>query len=530
MKEMEAPEVARFSRGWRALATTGGPAIVVVVAAFVYVALGRSRDAQEWVAHSRNVIAAAQTTFSAVQDAETGQRGYLITGDATYLAPYDRALAALRTDTAGLRALTQDNPRQQRRVDTLGALIQRRVSMLEHVIDARRAGGMPAATMLLRENRGKAVMDSIRALVGGFRSDEDSLLVTRRAMEDRMIRGVVFVLLFGTIVAVLIGVLINGLLTRYAMAQEASARLLADQNAQLQEQAVELEMQQQHLQEQTIELEAQAEQLEEQTHLLEGSNTKFREVAAVASSASAAKSEFLAAMSHELRTPLNAIDGYVDLLSMEVRGPVNEAQQEDLRRIKKSSRHLLSLINQILDLTRIEARQVDLSLAPVPVDGLLRDVEVLVAPQMQAKQITCTVEPCDATLTARIDADKVKQILLNLLSNAQKFTEAGGTVRVDCAVAAGTLRMRVTDSGRGVPADKLAVIFEPFVQLERRLTRENEQGVGLGLAISRDLARAMGGDLVVESVVGKGSTFTLTLPRDGNAAPSQEQELTLSLS
>jgi signal transduction histidine kinase len=176
-----------------------------------------------------------------------------------------------------------------------------------------------------------------------------------------------------------------------------------------------------------------------------------------------------------------------------------------------SQRHLLGLINAVLNYTRVEGGNVSYAYEPVPVAETLGSCEALTIPQMRAKGLTLEVERCSPTLTVYADREKLQQIVLNLLTNAMKFTDAGGTVRLSCEVSGADIRIRVTDSGRGISPDQLERIFEPFVQVDARLTRTQE-GVGLGLAISRDLARGMGGDLSVESVVDKGSTFTLRMP------------------
>ncbi len=232
--------------------------------------------------------------------------------------------------------------------------------------------------------------------------------------------------------------------------------------------------------------------------------------------ANRAKSEFLTTLSHELRTPLNAIGGYADLLVLEVPGGLNETQRQYLERIKTSQQHLLALVNDLLNLSRLEAGTLEYDLGPVPVLRLLVDLEAMILPQARTKGITFEVANCPPDATVWADAARTQQILLNLLSNAVKFTPEGGRISLACSIGKEQVGISVLDTGPGIPEDKLESIFEPFVQLGRSLTNTRE-GLGLGLAISRDLAHAMSGDLKVSSRVGEGSTFTLILPRSEEA-------------
>ncbi|HZF69046.1 MAG TPA: ATP-binding protein [Gemmatirosa sp.] len=232
---------------------------------------------------------------------------------------------------------------------------------------------------------------------------------------------------------------------------------------------------------------------------------------AQAEAANRSKTEFLAAMSHELRTPLNAIGGYTDLLLLGVRGTITAEQRADLERIARSQRHLLGVINDILNFARVEAGFIEYALGPVDIAELFAAVEPLVRPQLTAKRLDFVVDGGCEGLRVHADPEKLRQVLLNLLANAVKFTDPGGRVWLSGESLGRTVAIRVRDTGIGIPADRLTAVFEPFVQVHRSLAKPVE-GTGLGLAISRDLARGMGGELTVDSVPGVGSTFTLTLP------------------
>jgi signal transduction histidine kinase len=233
---------------------------------------------------------------------------------------------------------------------------------------------------------------------------------------------------------------------------------------------------------------------------------------AQAEAANRSKAEFLASMSHELRTPLNAIGGYTDLLLLGVRGALTPEQREDLERVARSQRHLLGVINDILNFARVDAGFVDYDLRPVAVARLMAEVEPLVRPQLAARGLTFACDAGPEALRAHADAEKVRQVLLNLLANAVKFTEPGGRVWLGAEDLGDAVALRVRDTGSGSPP----TARPPSSSRSCRCTARSpgrSRGRGSGLAISRDLARGMGGDLTVDSVVGTGSTFTLTLPR-----------------
>ena len=251
-----------------------------------------------------------------------------------------------------------------------------------------------------------------------------------------------------------------------------------------------------------------------------------REARLEAEAASKAKSEFLAIMSHELRTPLNAVLGYSELMEMGISGPITDKMREQIARIRISATHLLSLVNDILDLAKVEAGRLQVTSGPASAAGTVAAALALIQPQAAARNLELELLPLpEPNPIYRGDDERARQILVNLLSNAVKFTPPGGTITVQIGQSQAPdpetklqpkrsyVSFRVTDTGTGIPQEKLISIFDPFVQAQSGHARPRE-GSGLGLTISRRLARLMGGDLTVKSEVGRGSSFTLWLPAD----------------
>jgi PAS domain S-box-containing protein len=319
------------------------------------------------------------------------------------------------------------------------------------------------ANAVRRERSGEPITDAVLLHLVERRKFEDALLEARRVAEEA---------------------------TAAANAQRLEVE---GANALLERQAVELEMSQEQL-------EMQARELDRQR--------------ALADEANRAKSVFLAMMSHELRTPLNAIGGYVQLLEMGVHGPVTEAQIDALGRVTRSQQHLLRLINDLLNLARIESGRVEYDVQSLALDDVVQSTLPMVEPQLAARGLRYELD-VPPGLKARADRDKLEQILLNLLSNASKFTLPGGCVTLEASVAPDSdeyVELKVIDTGVGIPGNRLDAVFEPFVQVESSHAARVD-GSGLGLSISREMARGMGGDISAESTLGVGSTFAIRLRR-----------------
>lgn len=229
-----------------------------------------------------------------------------------------------------------------------------------------------------------------------------------------------------------------------------------------------------------------------------------------AEEANAAKAKFLSMMSHDLRTPLTAISGNVDLLAADVYGAVTEEQRDALTRIKDAVREQARMIDDILSFAQMNSGRVDVKPVPVRISDAVERAERLIRERAAMAGLALELEPCEVVALA--DPDRLQQVLLNLLTNAIKFTSAGGRIAVTCARDEERVRIRVRDTGVGIPRDQLEHIFDPFVQLDQSSVEQSQRGVGLGLAIARELTRGMHGELSAESTPGEGSVFTVELP------------------
>jgi signal transduction histidine kinase len=501
------PHPLRLTPAQRYAAAFVPALLVLVFGATVYWGTLREQRSRGEVDANHRTIEQLQQVLTATVRGQSAQRAYRLTGDPALLARVDSSAADARRALAALpRLMADDAPAVRAQGDSLRAVVGR-------VFAELRPSAGDAAVPSPTTARAVRLANALTAV-------EERQLAAHDAGEARVSRALVVLVVLGTAASAAVSLLLNALLSRYGAGQAAFAGAMARANRRLEEQQGELEQQYEQLQAQSGELEAQSARLQQQAAELEVKNAalerltdELRDRTEAAEEANRAKARFLAAMSHDLRTPLNAIAGYAELLELGLRGPVTEQQLADLRRIRNSGRHLLALINGVLSFARIEAGRVEVRPEPVPLEALVSGAESSFLPQAAERGLTYTCDAGPRGVWVHADPDRAEQILLNLVGNAIKFTEPGGRVTVTCEDGETSAAVHVADTGRGIPPDQLARVFEPFVQVERDRTPDVQRGVGLGLAISRELALAMGGDLSVRSEVGKGSVFTLRLPR-----------------
>lgn len=679
-----------------------------------YLNIQSLRENNDRIRHSHTVIVGLNDLLSTAQDAETGQRGYLLTGDARYLAPYEAAVSAATARIDEVGALTRDNPTQQAHVEELRRHVDGKLAELSETIQLRRTSGEAAALAVVATDRGKVEMDAIRSQLDLMRGEEARLREIRlsemqTAYRTATVSGILTVL-FGALLTIVVffllrraarerarrdwlqvglvglseamqgdltveqvgeailtylagyiefqaGVLFKGeggtfrrvavlgvpadarVVDRFGLKEGLLGKVAAEgrgtriddvpegyltigsalgedrprhllivpaeadgvvnavlelgflkaiddrllefldqaspsigialrsaryrtalqevleetqrqaeelqvqseelrvSNEELEEQGRALKESQVRLEQQQVELEQTNSQLEEQAQMLEsqrdeleraGANLTLR--ARELEQASQYKTDFLANMSHELRTPLNSLLILSKLLGDNADGNLTDDQVRFAQTIQASGNDLLTLINDILDLSKIEAGHVQIRSEILPLARLAADLRQTFEPVARERNLDFDIDLAQAPDTLETDRQRLEQILKNLLSNAFKFTEAGGVRLVVRSDGADRLMIDVIDTGIGIAADQQAGVFEAFQQADGTISRKYG-GTGLGLSISRELARLLGGSLSLASRPGEGSTFTLhlsrrydpaqVLPRDGaSGAPS----------
>ena len=446
--------------------------VLLAIAGAAYRAVRQMQDATAAERHSSAALAALSSIAETIVQAETGQRGYLLLGDSRFLAPYRRALASLPSAEAALRATALDV--DPARVTHLLALIDRKRANLAETIAVWDSGEPAAALAMVRTSRGRVLMDSIRHDIGRLRATELGRLEERRTIAAAELDRVGLVITLGVLVALAIAVFATAMVARDERSRERAARLLE----------------------------------------------RARDAAEAASHA---KSDFLARMSHEVRTPLNSIIGFSRVLQRNKRDALEPTELTYLTRIEANGVQLLTIINDILDLSKVESGRMEVITEPVDLLALVRATADSFAGTLVGGDVTLVLELPDTLDPLRTDIDKLRQVITNLLANAIKFTERGRVlVRVLAdGTGARAWRLDVIDEGTGVPPSRQAAIFGAFEQGENTISRRFG-GTGLGLAISKSICERLGFGLTVVSNDGMGSTFSILF--DSAARPPVRHE------
>jgi signal transduction histidine kinase len=440
-----------------------GVLYLAVIGAIAYQSVERLGETTARAERTNVILRTLQDVLSLVTGAETGSRGFVITGDAQYLEPYRTAEADAVARLRALERLAEVDSAQRERLQRLTPLVAQRFAILDDAIRLRANGGFNSAAVSTRSSRGRVVMDSIRGVVAAMAADESARLRDRSEQERHSMSRAMTLIAGSFFVAVVLGLAAALVVTR-----DIDRRLRAEEEA--------------------------------------------RRAKEFAEAASRAKSEFLAMMSHELRTPLNSVIGFSNVLLRNRAGNLLERDLVYLQRIKAGGGHLLSLIDEVLDLSKIEAGRMRLERAPVAVGELVEDTIASFEGQLRDRPIVLDAEIPDHLTPIMSDPAKLLQVLTNLIGNAIKFTEHGRVVVRVLADAASRRpeRIEVVDTGIGIPADRQQAIFGAFEQADSSTARQYG-GTGLGLAVSKSLCDLMGYRLEVQSEVGEGSTFRIIL-------------------
>jgi signal transduction histidine kinase/ActR/RegA family two-component response regulator len=459
----------------------------------------REQQARDTERANFNLIGAADRVLGHAMDGQTGVRGYAATGDPMFLQAYYRMRKQMGTARSAFRtaAVRTGNAPQQRAADqTVGVIVGQ--------LDSTRAAvahGAPRKEVIRLLEQGRRSMDQLRREIARTRTQATDAMLSQRSAIDRMATGIDVVTIVGVLLGLLAGVagvalFASGISRRVAAAAANADRLGAGRPIVTTGRSGD-------------EIGRLAESLASAERLLASRSAQLVAARDEALKANQAKNAFLSSTSHELRTPLNSILGFTQLLEL---SDLAAEDQESVQRILAAGRHLLALINELIDVARIESGELSVSLEAVPVRALLADVCQLMQPLADDREIDLRQECGTPGLAVYADWQRLSQIMVNLISNAVKYNRPGGTITVTCReYEDGQVAISVTDTGPGLSGEDLERIFVPFERLSAE--RSDVEGTGIGLPLARALAQVMRGELRVMSTVGQGSTFTVSLRR-----------------
>jgi signal transduction histidine kinase len=432
----------------------------------------------EWVVRAQRATTDLERILSSIEKAETAERGYLLTGQPGYLADYEAGIRDTNQALGALRSIAEVFPQERANLDVIRQQTRIKLAYMADTVQIRRTGDVATARNRVMSGQGRAAMEGIRAATDEARRDSYSLLERRSEGQQQVTNDAQWRLVCGSLLSLILVLFAWSRLDHSVQSHETTLAALHKSEAELRD----------------------------KTALLEDQNAEILR-------ATQLKSEFLANMSHELRTPLNSITGFTEVLIDELAGPVNETQREHLGEILSGSRHLLLLINDVLDLAKVEAGKMTFRPEVVDLEQSVQETMQTLAFMATPKQIRIRSEIDADGKLAFLDPARFKQVLFNYLSNALKFTPPAGNVVIRVLAEADTwFRLEVQDSGIGISEEHQKGLFKEFHQLDTSVAKQF-QGAGLGLALTKRIVEAQGGRVGLESKVGAGSTFFALLPR-----------------
>lgn len=423
---------------------------------------------ENWVTHTYTVIDKTDYFMKTMVDAETGQRGYLITGQENFLEPYNSAVSQIDVQIKELQQLTTDNPVQQSNIDKLELLVKKRLDLLDANINLRRNNNTSGFIQNFDSGSGKQTMDEIRQAIDNMKNEEQQLLTKRSLDTQASIRTAEYVIIFGTAIAVILTII-----TTLVINKKLAER--------------------QKLERSNIELQIQSQELRD---------------------ADIAKEEFTTMISHELKTPLVTISGYAEMLKENdsILGPLNGEQIKAVEKISLETAKLERLIGDIMDAQKIDLERMKFNKKEFEVKAFLDEQIEIHSKLMNDKKIRF-VNTTKETAVITSDQYRLNQVFANLIKNSVDFVPLNGSIEINAQRKNGHVVFYVKDNGSGIPKEKQDNLFKKFYQVDTSLKRSHG-GTGLGLVICKGIVEALGGKVWLESEIGKGTTIFFTIPKN----------------
>lgn len=442
----------------------------LVIGYLSYVNISNMLNDEAWVTHTQTVMDKTDSLLVTVLDAETGARGYVVTGQDKYLTPYNYALSNWNNRINELKQLTTDNPVQQSNIAKLSPLVNSKLAFLQQYVDLRKTSSLNATINFVDQGHGKEIMDNIRQVIDDMKSEEQTLLEQRTHTSEVAATNTEYVIIFGTIIAVILTIF-----TTIGINKKLTER--------------------QKLERANIELQIQSQQLKD---------------------TDIAKEEFTTMISHELKTPLVTISGYAEMLKENdsILGPLNAEQIKAVEKISIETAKLERLIGDIMDAQKIDLERMKFNKKEFEVKEFLDEQIEIHLKLMNDKKIRFVNTTKETTVIAS-DPHRLSQVFANLIKNAVDFVPANnGSIEINAQRKNGHVVFYVKDNGSGIPKEKQDNLFKKFYQVDTSLKRSHG-GTGLGLVICKGIVEALGGKIWIESEIGNGTTIFFTMPKNG---------------